>query len=131
LADKLQSLDNYVFACRTVAAATTDQLFDESRRLCDLHLAVYVLRLVSPSHSYTYTRSQVEPEGNREEKALAEEITTAIGRPNCIRTLDTDDALRDAEVLDARSSFYRTVEEVGNGHVRTVHIGLVCARSFA
>ncbi len=80
---------------------------------------------------HMHARSQVEPEGNREEKALAEEITTAIGRPNCIRTLDTDDALRDAEVLDARCSFFRTVDEVGSC-ARTVHRGgLVCARSSA
>ncbi len=57
---RLDPASNYVFVA-VIQSGDREELFDESRRLCDLRLFVPVLRLV-------------EPEGNREEKQLAHEI---------------------------------------------------------
>lgn len=121
LSEKLLEPSDYIFVARTLSGKN-EELYDETRRLCDLHLFLPVLKLI-------------EPVGNREEKVfspllsclnassplqrLNADIFTAIARP--LAELD-DIKDMDNEVLEARCSFYRTVEQVMVFNVCSPHV---------
>lgn len=56
LSEKLLEPSDYIFVARTLFSKN-EELYDETRRLCDLHLFLPVLKLI-------------EPIGNREEKVF-------------------------------------------------------------
>lgn len=81
---------SYIFVSIT-RDAEREEFYDESRRLCDLHLFQPILKVV-------------EPKGNTEEKRLNSEIKLAVG--GC-----EFDNIKDAEVIDFRRNILAVCKE--------------------
>ncbi|KAL1239973.1 5-bisphosphate 3-kinase catalytic subunit alpha isoform,Phosphatidylinositol 4 [Trichinella spiralis] len=93
LFNRMQLASTYVFVI-VGRDGQVEEVYDESRRLCDLRLLWPVLRLV-------------EPDGNVEERSLSSQISQAIGRP-----LSDLDESRDPELIQARIQYFRLCQEV-------------------
>ncbi|OUC39511.1 phosphoinositide 3-kinase family, accessory domain protein [Trichinella nativa] len=93
LFNRMQLASTYVFVI-VGRDGQVEEVYDESRRLCDLRLLWPVLRLI-------------EPDGNVEERSLSSQISQAIGRP-----LSDLDESRDPELIQARIQYFRLCQEV-------------------
>ncbi|XP_054159781.1 phosphatidylinositol 4,5-bisphosphate 3-kinase catalytic subunit alpha isoform-like [Oppia nitens] len=79
----LNDINSYIFVSVT-QDSKVEEFYDETRRLCDLRLFQPLLKLK-------------EPDGNKEEKILASEISLAIGKP-----INQLDSVRNAEIVEFR-----------------------------